>query len=67
MESLKSRVETERHRLVHRLERMVVAMASLVGRKERMWQRSSSGKMVTLSSMVDECGFANQWSGFYSV
>jgi hypothetical protein len=53
---LKQRVETERQRWFHLLERMVVATDCSVSRKERMWQRISSGKVLIISSSAIEIG-----------
>jgi hypothetical protein len=42
----KSRVETESHNGIHFFESTVVATTSFVGRKERMWHRTESGREV---------------------
>jgi hypothetical protein len=50
------RTGTEKQRLFHLFERTVVAMACLVSRKERMWQRMSFGKALIISSFAIEIG-----------
>jgi hypothetical protein len=47
---LKYRTGTERQRFFHLFERTLVATACLVSKKERMWQRMSSGKALIISS-----------------
>ena len=41
---------TRVQRSFHLLDKMLVATAFLVGRNERMWQRSDSGRLLILSS-----------------
>jgi hypothetical protein len=45
---------TERQRGLHLLERMLVATDCLVCRKERMWHRIGSGKVLIISSSAIE-------------
>lgn len=47
----KSKEGTDSQRLFHLFERMLVATACLVWRKERMWQRIESGKLLILSAI----------------
>jgi len=49
-------VRTESHNGFHRLERMLVVADCLVGRKERMWQITESGRLLILSTFgIERC------------
>ena len=50
--SSKWRAGTERQRAFHLFERMLVTIDCFVGRKERMWQSTASGKLLILSSIT---------------
>lgn len=49
----KSRFGTRVQRLLHRFDKRLLITACLVVRKERIWQRRDSGRLLILSTIVD--------------
>lgn len=62
--SFKSRLSTRERRFLHRLDRTDVEAASLVGSRERILPRTSSGRVLMESLEVVETLWADMGLGF---